>query len=396
MSTSIITYFRQRLVELVGPVAIGTLSIWIASPCAAQLAYLQTNLVSDIPGMAANTDPHLVNPWGIASSGSSPFWVSDNGTGVSTLYNTSGTPQPLVVTIPPAPGGVGPGTPTGIVFNGSSDFEVNPGASARFIFATEAGTIAAWAPSVGTIAVTKVDNSAAGAVYKGLAIGNNGAGNFLYASNFGSNAINVFSATYSPTSLPGSFVDPNVPAGFAPFNIQNLGGTLYVTYAKVNPADPEEDLAGPGNGFVDRFDTNGNLLNRLITMGPLNSPWGVATAPPGFGKFANDLLVGNFGDGRINAFDPVTGAFLGFLKDTNGNPIEIDGLWGLRVGNGGNGGDPDTVYFTAGISDEQHGLFGSIASSVPDSSSTLALFAIGAGAVLSMRPRRRRSLTLQP
>ena len=396
MSTSIITYFRQRLVELVGPVAIGTLSIWIASPCAAQLAYLQTNLVSDIPGMAANTDPHLVNPWGIASSGSSPFWVSDNGTGVSTLYNTSGTPQSLVVTIPPAPGGVGPGTPTGVVFNGSSDFEVNPGAAARFIFATEAGTIAAWAPSVGTIAVTKVDNSAAGAVYKGLAIGNNGAGNFLYASNFGSNAINVFSATYSPTSLPGSFVDPNVPAGFAPFNIQNLGGTLYVTYAKVNPADPEEDLAGPGNGFVDRFDTNGNLLNRLITMGPLNSPWGVATAPPGFGKFANDLLVGNFGDGRINAFDPVTGAFLGFLKDTNGNPIEIDGLWGLRVGNGGNGGDPDTVYFTAGISDEQHGLFGSIASSVPDSSSTLALLAISAGAVLSMRPRRRRSLTLQP
>jgi uncharacterized protein (TIGR03118 family) len=225
-----------------------------------------------------------------------------------------------------------------------------------------------------------VNNNGA-AVYKGLAIGNNGSANFLYAANFKSGAVNVFDAIYAPTTLAGNLTDPNLAAGFAPFNIQNLGGTLYVTYA-LRDAAGEDDVPGPGNGFVDRFDLNGNLLNRLISQGPLNSPWGLAIAPPGFGKFANDLLVGNFGDRRINAFDPVTGAFLGFLKDTNGNPIEIDGLWGLRVGNGGNGGDPAIVYFTAGISDEQHGLFGSIA--VPDSSSTLALLAIGAGAVLSM------------
>jgi uncharacterized protein (TIGR03118 family) len=382
MKTSTTKYSTPRVAELVRVVVWIALSIFTASQSYAT-RYEQTNLVSDIPGLAANTDPNLKNPWGIASSATSPFWVSDNGTGLATLYDGSGTPRSLVVTIPPAPGGVGPGTPTGVVFNGSSDFEVAPTAPARFIFATEAGTIAGWAPSTGTTAVTKVDNSAAGAVYKGLAIGNNGSGNLLYAANFGSNAINVFNGIYTPTSLPGSFVDPNLPAGFAPFNIQNLGGTLYVTYAKVDPADAEEDLAGPGNGFVDRFDTNGNLLNRLISHGPLNSPWGLAIAPAGFGFFSNDLLVGNFGDGRINAFDPITGAFLGTLIGPNGHPLVIDGLWGLRVGNGGNGGNPNTVYFTAGINDENDGLFGSIAA--PDSGTTLVLLVTGAGGVLLLR-----------
>jgi len=388
MNTPTTTYLTRRLGELLRPVVVGLLLIWIAGVSTVQSAYEQTNLVSNdlslIP--AANLDPSLQNPWGIASSATSPFFVSDNGTGISTLYNTSGTQVSLVVTIPPAPGGfTGTGTPTGVVFNGSSDFEVNPGAPARFIFATEDGTISGWNQNANpTNAILKVDNSAAGAVYKGLAIGNNGSGNFLYAANFGSNAVNVFNGAYSSTALPGNFTDPNLPAGFAPFNIQNLGGILYVTYARVNPADPEEDLAGPGNGFVDRFDTNGNLLNRLVTMGPLNSPWGLAIAPFNFGPFSNDLLVGNFGDGRINAFNPVTGAFLGSLEDMSGNPIEIEGLWGLLVGNSGRGGDPNKVYFAAGINDEANGLFGSL-SSVPELDSTLALLAMSSGALLLMR-----------
>jgi uncharacterized protein (TIGR03118 family) len=379
-------YFTRPFGELVGTVMLTVLSLWIGSLSTVQADFVQSNLVSDIAGLAANTDPNLKNPWGIASSPTSPFWVSDNGTGVSTLYDSNGVPQPLVVTIPPAPGGL-TGTPTGVVFNGSSDFEVSPGAPARFIFATEDGTISGWAPPA-TSAVIKVDNGAFGAVYKGLGIGNNGSGNFLYAANFGSNAINVFNGTYAPTTLAGSFTDPNLPAGFAPFNVQNLGGTLYVTYAKVDPTDPEEDLPGPGNGFVDQYDLNGNLIRRFVSDGVLNSPWGLAIAPSGFGKFANSLLVGNFGDGRINAFDPLTGDFLGTLREPGGNPIAIEGLWGLRVGNGGNGGDPNKIYFTAGINDENNGLFGSIAAA-PDTGGTLALLAISSGALLVMRRKLR-------
>jgi uncharacterized protein (TIGR03118 family) len=278
MNTPTTTYLTRRLGELLRPVVVGLLLIRIAGVSTVQSAYEQTNLVSNIPGLAANFDFELKNPWGIASSATSPFLVSDNGAGVSTLYNTSGTQVSLVVTIPPPAGGVGSPTPTGVVFNGNTDFEVNPGAPARFIFATEDGTVSGWNQNANpTNAILKVDNSAAGAVYKGLAIGNNAAGNFLYAANFGSNAVNAFNGAYS--SMPGNFTDPNLPAGFAPFNIQNLGGILYVTYARVNPADPEEDLAGPGNGFVDRFDTNGNLLNRLVTMGPLNSPWAWRSRP---------------------------------------------------------------------------------------------------------------------
>ena len=387
MNTFTIRSLTRPVGKLVVPITLGVILICIASLSAVQAGFVQTNLVSDVPGLAANTDANLKNPWGIASSATSPFWVADNGTGVSTIYNSSGTPQSLVVTIP-SPAGGGTGTPTGIVFNGSSDFQVaGVGAPALFIFASENGTISGWAPPLATTAAIQVDNSGAGAVYKGLAIGNNGLGNFLYAANFGSNAIDVFNGTYAPATLTGSFTDPNLPAGFAPFNVQNLGGTLYVTYAKVDPTDPEEDLPGPGNGFVDQYDLNGNLIRRLASDGVLNSPWGLALAPSGFGIFANSLLVGNFGDGRINAFDPVTGDFLGSLRDTSGNPIEIEGLWGLRVGNGGNGGDPNKVYFAAGINDENNGLFGSIASA-PDSGSTLALLAIGAGSVLSMRRRK--------
>jgi uncharacterized protein (TIGR03118 family) len=351
----------QRTISLVAAAAVLAASVWIAPACLAAGVYQQANLVSDLPGMAAHTDSHLVNPWGIASSANSPFWVADNHTGVSTLYDSSGAPQPLVVTVPPAPGST-VGSPDGIVFNGSSDFEVSRGSPAHFIFATEDGTISGWAS--GTTAVIKADNSASGAVYKGLAIGNNGTANFLYATNFHANAVNVFDHNYAPAMLASSFSDPTIPMGFAPFNIQNISGVLYVTYA-LQDAARHDDVPGPGNGFINKFDLNGNLLGRFASHGTLNSPWGMALAPAGFGEFGGDLLVGNFGDGRINAFDPVTGAFLGQMKDGSGNPITIRGLWGLRFGNGGSGGDPNTLYFAAGIPGpggvvEDHGLLGSI------------------------------------
>jgi uncharacterized protein (TIGR03118 family) len=308
--------------------------------------YVQSNLVSDgsVGSVPANfSDQYLVNPWGIAYSATSPFWVANNGTGVATQYRSDGTPQSLVVTISPPPGGPGPAKPTGQVFNGSADFNGN-----RFIFATGDGTIAAWAS--GTATTLQVDNSVSGAVYTGLALGNNGLGNFLYAANFHSGAIDVFDSAFGPVTVSGGFTDPNLPAGYAPFNVQNLGGKLFVTYAGQNGV-------GPG-GLVDIFDANGNLQRRLVTQGSLNSPWGMALAPSQFGEFSNDLLLGNFGDGRINAFDPLLGTFLGTLMDSNGNPIVINGLRGLIFGNGGNGGDVNTLYFTAG---QDHGLFGSLA-----------------------------------
>jgi len=323
-------------------------------------AHLQTNLVSDLPGMASHTDSNLANPWGIASSATSPFWVADNHTGVSTLYDSSGTPQALVVTVPPAPGGT-QGSPTGIVFNGSTDFELSPGTPARFIFATEDGTISGWAS--GTNAILKVDNSASEAVYKGLAIGNNGTSNFLYAANFHAGRIDAFNATFAPATLAGSFSDATIPAGYAPFNIQNIGGVLYVTYA-LQDADAHDDVPGLGHGFINKFDLNGNFIARFASRGTLNSPWGLAVAPAGFGAFANALLIGHFGDGRIDAFDSATGALLGQLADDSSHAISIEGLWGLKFGNGGNGGDPNTLYFAAGIAGpdelEDHGLFGSI------------------------------------
>src|SRR5438876_2508891 len=315
---------RPRMIALVAAAAL------LAPPACLAQGYLQTNLVSDLPGMAAHTDSNLVNPWGIASSPTSFFWVADNHAGVSTLYDSDGTPQSLVVTVPPAPGGM-EGSPDGIVFNGTSDFEVSAGSPALFIFATEDGTISGWAASSGTTAVIKADNSAAEAIYKGLAIGNNGTANFLYAANFHVNAVDVFDHNYAPTTLSGTgnFSDPTIPMGYAPFNIQNIGGVLYVTYA-LQDADAEDDVPGPGHGFINKFDLNGNLLGRFASRGTLNSPWGMALAPDEFGEFGGTLLVGNFGDGRINAFDPATGASLGPLTDGSGHPITIPGLWGLR------------------------------------------------------------------
>jgi uncharacterized protein (TIGR03118 family) len=354
------------------------LALWIGQHRLEADGYVETDLVSDIPGRAAHLDPNLVNPWGIAFSATSPFWVSDNRTGLSTLYDGSGAPNSLVVTVPPPGGGTPPAAPTGVVFNGGIGFELSPGLPARFIFATEDGTLSGWNPGVAaTTAILRVDNSASGAVYKGLAIGRSGAGDFIYAANFHAGTIDVFDSQFSPVSPPGGFTDPNLPSGFAPFNVQNFGGNLYVTYALHNSGG-DDDLAGAGHGFVDVFDLNGNLLRRLMSQGVLNSPWGLAIAPAGFGGFANDLLVGNFGDGRINAFDVSTGDLVGTLADPAGNAVQIPGLWGLTFGNGGSGGNQEDLYFTAAIPGtgalEDHGLFGQLVYQVPEAgTSTLCL-----------------------
>jgi uncharacterized protein (TIGR03118 family) len=327
-------------------------------------AYLQTNLVSDLPGMAAHTDSNLVNPWGIAIGGNSPFWIADNHTGRSTLYDGSGTPLSRVVTVPPAAGET-EGSPTGIVYNSTNDFQIAPGFVARFIFATEDGTISGW--EGGTNAFLEVDNSASGAVYKGLAIGNNGTSNFLYATNFREGRIDVFDGAFAPTTLAGSFSDPTIPTGYAPFNIQNIGGVLYVTYA-LQDVDAHDDVPGLGHGFINKFDLNGNFITRFTSQGTLNSPWGMAAVFSGFSVFTQALLVGNFGDGRINAFDPTTGAFLGQLADTSGHAISIEGLWGLQTTNSFFQ-SVGVLHFTAGIAGpdqvEDHGLFGYITAQCP-------------------------------
>jgi uncharacterized protein (TIGR03118 family) len=342
-------------------------------------SFTQTNLVSDIPGMAKTTDPNLVNPWGVSFSSGSPFWISDNGTGLATLYNGAGGIIPLVVTVPP-PGSA----PTGQVFNSSSSFNGD-----LFIFATEGGTITGWRGALGTTAETLSPGT--GGVYKGLAIATTPNGTYLYATDFHNNSITVFPGTGAP-SLPGNFTDPSLPAGYAPFNIQIIGGKLYVTYA-VQDAAKHDDVSGPGHGIVDVFDLQGNFLQRLISNGPLNSPWGMAIAPTGFGNFGNDLLVGNFGDGTINAFDPSTGNFLGQLDGANGMPLINLGLWDLTVGNGGNGGSKSALYFTAGIPGdgmvEDHGLFGRIAPTPEPGTS--ALLGIGLLALIGTVRRRKRA-----
>jgi uncharacterized protein (TIGR03118 family) len=338
--------------------------------------YVQTNLASDGFVPAHATDPNLINPWGISFSATSPFWVSNNGTGKATVYNGDGQQfpvgSPLVVTVPPPSGLPGPSAPTGQVYN--SFFNTNTSFNGNvFIFATEGGTIAGWRGALGTAAETLVDNSSFGAIYKGLALGNIAGNSYLYAANFARAAIDVFPGVGAP-ALTGNFLDPNMPVGYAPFNIQNLGGTLFVTYAMVDSLHPGDELHGPGLGIVSEFDLNGNLVRRIISPGgALNAPWGLALSPINFGEFSNVLLVANVGDGRINAFDPVTGNLLGTLKGSNGNPIVIDGLRGLIFGNGGNGGKPDKLYFTAGIGGQQHGLLGSLASVVANPALSILL-----------------------
>jgi uncharacterized protein (TIGR03118 family) len=358
-SASIVTSARPRLEAL-------------EDRCLLATTVLQTNLVSDLSGLAQHMDTHLVNPWGISEGTSGPFWVSDNNAGVSTLYDSQGNPQSLVVGIPTPGNPTGTtGTPTGTVFNitlanATPGFVISQNGSsgpAVFLFATEDGTIAGWSPDVNANeAVIAVDHSTAGAVYKGLTIATDANGQtLLYAANFRSGKIEVFDTSFSQvTPKPGAFKDPNLPEGYAPFNVQVLGNKLYVTYAKQNAAK-HDNVDGPGRGYVDVYNLDGTGRQRLISRGTLDSPWGLAIAPASFGTLAGALLVGNFGNGHIHAFNGQTGTLLGELKDPTGAAIHIEGLWALQVGNGNGGGDANTVYFTAGIDHEHHGLFGSLA-----------------------------------
>jgi uncharacterized protein (TIGR03118 family) len=293
------------------------------------------------------TDPGLINPWGLAASPTGPFWIGANGTGISEIYSGAGVKLPLVVTIP------GNGSVTGVEFTGGNGFNGD-----QFLFASEDGTISGWKPSQGTLAeVLHVANP--DDVFKGVASGVLNGHNYAYLANFRQGTIEVMPGDGGAPALISNFLDPGLPAGYAPFNVENLNGTLYVTYALRNAAN-DEDVPGLGNGIVDRFDLNGNFLGRVVTGGVLDSPWGLALAPTGFGSLDGALLVGNFGDGLIHAYDPITGQLLETLMDESNNPLAIDGLWALQVGNGGNGGNPNTVYFTAAPNDETGGEFGSI------------------------------------
>lgn len=312
------------------------------------------------------TDPDLINPWGISFSATSPFWISDNGTGKATVYNTAGTKQGLVVSMP-----TGSEPITGQVFNGTSSFHGD-----SFLFASENGTIAGWRGALGTTAEQVFSET--GAVYKGLAI--SPGKDVLYAANFAQGTIDVFSGS----TRIGTFSDPTLPAGYAPFNVENLGGKLYVTFALSNGHD---DIAGAGHGFVDVFDPNAHTFTRLVSQGALNSPWGVAIAPAGFGSLGGDLLVGNFGDGLINIYNPLTSAWIGTLGDSTGNSLVNDGLWGLTFGNGGSGGFANSLYLTAGPDGETAGLFARIDSTPEPSSIALVL---GGIAVLGFRWRTSR------
>jgi uncharacterized protein (TIGR03118 family) len=333
----------------------------------AAAAFSQTNLVSNGAVMAAVTDPNLVNPWGLALSPTGPMWVANNGTQTSTLYDGTGIKQALVVAIPPP--SAGPANPTGQVFNSSPDFAIakNGGAPSPslFIFSGEGGAISGWSPSVDSLnAITAYDGGAGGAVYKGLAIANNGTANFLYATDFHNNKVDVFDKNFAKVTISGGFTDPTLPAGYAPFGIQavTIGGTvsIIVTYAQQDAAK-HKNISGAGLGLVDAFDTNGKFQKHLVaTGGALNAPWGVALAPAGFGNLSNMLLIGNFGDGVINAYDPSSGTFIGSVNDSSGKPLASPGLWGIVFGNGAVNQPTTTLYFAAGISAETGGLYGRI------------------------------------
>jgi uncharacterized protein (TIGR03118 family) len=335
----------RRILAVAAMLVVAAAVLAAATPAAEQNAYVQHNLVSDGFLPADHTDSNLVNAWGLTSLPGSPWWVADNGTDVSTLYNADGTPRPLVVSVPNAP--------TGAVSNTGSSFVVGSG-PALFLFATEEGKLLGWNMSVGTTAQVVADKTGEGAIFKGLAI----AGDRLYATDFHNAKVDVFDGSFGDVNTPGAFVDPSIPAGYAPFGIQNIGGNIFVTYAKQD-ADAEDEVAGPGNGFVDVYSGFGLLERRLVSRGPLNAPWGMEIAPASFGKFAGDLLVGNFGDGRITAVDRRSGHVDGQLRDRRGKTIVIDGLWALLRGTATTGGT-DTVWFSAGPDDEANGLVGQI------------------------------------
>jgi uncharacterized protein (TIGR03118 family) len=364
------------------PALAAAVALSYAPHASADLRFRETDLVSDSTGLAANLDTKLVNPWGILLGPNGQIRVADNGSGFSTVYSPTGNSLSPTITIPPPDGA----NPTGIVANRTSGFVVTSNgksAPARYLFDSEDGSISGWSPDVdpsNAIAIL----STPGAVYKGIAIDGTLSGHFLYAANFNSGAIDVFDSHFTPVNNPGAFTDPDLPSGYGPFNIVNVNGWLYVSYAKQD-ADKHDDVPGLGFGYVDVFDASGKLLHRLVSQGPLDAPWAMVLAPGGFVSRGPALLVGNFGNGWINAFDPMTGDFIAALQDTSGNPIHISGLWGLALSGGssddedGNsqGGDGNsqgedgnwqggssgmTLYFTAGIFGENHGLLGSLRS----------------------------------
>lgn len=337
----------------------GLLMLAAAAPVAARNTnadntYVVNNLVSDVPGLAALTDPLLANPWGITASSTSPWWVANNHTDSSTLYTGAGAKRPLEV-------GVADG-PTGTVFNfaGAGNFELAPETPALFLFANEAGQVLGWNPAVDpdTAIVAYTEE---GASYKGLAIASDTTGWHLYAADFLNGTVDVIGSDFEDEELAGDFTDPGLPAGYSPFGIQALNGMIFVAYAIAD--DEGEEVPGEGLGIVDAFNADGTFIGRVATGGDLNAPWGLALAPDeGFGRFSGNLLVGNFGDGTINAYalTPDGWEHRGHLKDPSHHTISIEGLWGIGFGNGASSGARNVLYFAAGIEDEQHGLFGSI------------------------------------
>lgn len=314
-----------------------------------------SNLVTDTATSAPHSDAKLINAWGIAFNPAGFVWVTDNGSDSSTLYDGNGVPQSLVVATQAAP--------TGIVYNASSDFKVSQNgvtAASPFIFSSESGLIAAWSPTVNRNAVIQVaDASAAHAVYKGLAIASYNGANYIYATDFHNGRIDVYDANFAKATLPGSFQDSSMPANYAPFGIQAIGDRIYVSYA-VRQSGGDDDVKGAGLGALDVFDTAGNLVKQLVLGGALNAPWGLAMAPSNFGTYSGKLLVANFGDGKINAYDPGTGAMVDTLSKADGTAIVVDGLWGIAFGPGINSQPTNTLFFTAGPGDEAHGLYGRI------------------------------------
>jgi uncharacterized protein (TIGR03118 family) len=363
--------------------AAGALLAGFASSAVA-VDFVATNLVTDDPSAhpAQIVDAGLKNAWGLSYSPTSPFWISSNGAGTSPIYKVNGatqatTKQGLTVAIP------GDGSVTGQVFNSNAAAAFG---GDLFLFVSEDGTVSGWRGALGTTAETLVLPSAS-TVYKGAAFATTAGNSYLYAANFRSGAIDTVKGNAGAPDLAGNFTDPNLPSGFAPFNVQTLGGSIYVTFAQQD-ADKSDEIAGLGLGIVDRFDLQGNLLARVATGGALDAPWGLAIAPSSFGAWAGALLVGNFGDGRINAFSATDDSFLGQVSGGDGKPLVIDGLWALAPGNDGSAGSSQLVYFTAGPDDESHGVFGVLAVAVPEPSSHVLLIA---GLVIVALAARRRA-----
>jgi uncharacterized protein (TIGR03118 family) len=360
--------------------------------------YQQTNILSDGWVTATVTDPNFVDPWGISIG--TDFWINTNVTGFSYVNNASGSIA-FKATIPPAPGNGTTGSPTGTVFVSgapSGSFALSNGQSASFLFSTLDGTISGWnSGSPNNVAEIEVNHWDSSAVYTDMALVTNTNGTYILAANFGAGGdVEVYDDSFAAASLTGSFTDPNIPAGYAPYAIHVIGSTVYVTYMLRNTTTYQETL-GASTGIVDAFDMNGNFVKRAITGGKLNAPWGMALAPAGFGSYGGDLLVGNFGDGIINVYNPTTYAFVGQLTDSNGNVISNSGLWELVFGQASPSvGDPNTLYFSAGLDNETHGLFGSIAASAAAPAGTFALSSSASTLTVSSGGNTTATLTLAP